>query len=118
MAEKKVDIGRHLGRGISPQMATDHYAVLGLANGATREEIKRAHTQMALRCFPFCGSPLATTSGLKPCTMAPWHRQEGGGPLAGGRVMSEVECVAMAFPSEGSRKGRSDGRCPARQASP
>ncbi|KAJ1490458.1 hypothetical protein T484DRAFT_1777178 [Baffinella frigidus] len=33
-------------------MATDHYAVLGLEYGATREEIKKAHRKLALRYHP------------------------------------------------------------------
>jgi preprotein translocase subunit Sec63 len=33
-------------------MANDHYAVLGLAYGATRDEIKKAHKKLALRCLP------------------------------------------------------------------
>jgi curved DNA-binding protein CbpA len=30
-------------------MAIDHYAILGLAYGATHEEIKKAHRKLALR---------------------------------------------------------------------
>jgi curved DNA-binding protein CbpA len=33
-------------------MAIDHYAILGLEYGATRDEIKKAHRMLALRCLP------------------------------------------------------------------
>ena len=33
-------------------VAIDHYEILGLEYGATREEIKKAHRKLVLRCLP------------------------------------------------------------------
>ena len=67
-------------------VAIDHYAILGLEYGATREEIKKAHRKLVLRCLPL---PQLSTRNCPPR-----GRKEGGGPLAGGRGMPRAVCVA------------------------
>ena len=58
-------------------IAIDHYAILGLEYGATREEIKKAHRKLVLRCLPLPRLPAGQTG--RGWTAGWWSRDAEGG---------------------------------------